>query len=159
MDPYEAATQLILKANGSVFQSLHLRVDSVRPTLSAITSLATAEGKSTLPKRREIWSAGKDPKCSLFVGNLDVAANEEDLRLFFEGLVRAERGVRKGAAGGVEGAEGEEKVETEGEEKVEPEVQGDWVLGVRIVRDKESGMGKGFGFVAFAVSPVPVLAW
>jgi nucleolar protein 12 len=33
-----------------------------------------------------------DPKSSVFVGNLDFASKEEDLRIFFESLMAAERG-------------------------------------------------------------------
>jgi nucleolar protein 12 len=32
-----------------------------------------------------------DPKLSVFVGNLDFASKEEDLRVFFEGVVGAGR--------------------------------------------------------------------
>lgn len=33
-----------------------------------------------------------DPKLCVFVGNLDFASKEEDLRVFFEGVVSGERG-------------------------------------------------------------------
>ena len=66
-----------------------------------------------------------DPKKSLFVGGLDYAAKEEDVRVFFEELVKTERGSKE---------------------------DGKWVTGVRIVRDKETQLGKGFGYVHFAVS-------
>lgn len=61
------------------------------------------------------------------MGGLDYAAKEEDVRVFFEELVKAERGANK-------------------------EGSGKWVTGVRIVRDKETQLGKGFGYVHFAVS-------
>lgn len=64
------------------------------------------------------------------MGGLDYAAKEEDVRVFFEELVKAERGANK-------------------------EGSGKWVTGVRIVRDKETQLGKGFGYVHFAVSIFP----
>lgn len=63
------------------------------------------------------------------MGGLDYAAKEEDVRVFFEELVKAERGANK-------------------------EGGGKWVTGVRIVRDKETQLGKGFGYVHFAVSMI-----
>jgi nucleolar protein 12 len=57
---------------------------------------------------------------------LDYATKDEDLRVFFEGKVKAERGAK---------ADG-----------------GNWVVGVRIIRDKETQMGKGFGYIHLAVS-------
>lgn len=77
--------------------------------------------------KRDAWlPSNTDPKKSLFVGGLDYAAKEEDVRVFFEELVKAERGANK-------------------------EGSGKWVTGVRIVRDKETQLGKGFGYVHFAV--------
>ncbi|GMK55354.1 hypothetical protein CspeluHIS016_0204100 [Cutaneotrichosporon spelunceum] len=66
--------------------------------------------------------AGTDVKCSAFVGGLDYSAKDDDVRAFFEALLTAERGA--------------------------PE-SGSWVTGVRIVRDRETQMGKGFGYVNF----------
>ena len=131
MNPYEAATQVIAQGNNSLFQDRHLRLDAVRPTLDGIAKIAAAEGKSTLPARREIWTAGRDVKNSLFVGNLDAAAKEEDLRLFFEALVQKERG--------------------------EEPVGGRYVVDVRIIRDRETQMAKGFGYIAFNVSLAVIL--
>lgn len=129
MNPYEAVETLLQQATSlPTFQDRHLRLDSVRPTLESISAAAAAEGKSTLPARRQVWTAGKDVKCSLFVGNVDFNATEEDLRLFFEGLVEKERG--KLEAG-----------------------QAPYVEGVRIVRDRETQMAKGFAYVAFKVGP------
>lgn len=129
LDPNEAVKLIIAKGNNSLFHSHHLRLDIVRPTLAQITASATASGMSTLPARRAIWGAGKDPKCTVFVGGLDHAAGEEDVRLFFEGLVEGERGKRV----------------VEGEEKA-------WVVDVRIIRDKETQIGKGIAYINFCVS-------
>ncbi len=98
-----------------------IRVDWVR-----LPSSIALQGASTALSKRDAWlPGGTDPKRSLFVGGLDYAAKEEDVRVFFEELVKSERG-EKG--------------------------EGKWVTGVRIVRDKETQLGKGFGYVHLAVS-------
>lgn len=123
MDPYEAAEKA-LAANSSVFQERTIRVDRVRlPSAEGLQSAKTA-----LTKRDAWLPSGTDPKRSLFVGGLDYAAKEEDVRVFFEALVKAERGEREGG--------------------------GRWVTEVRLIRDRETQMGKGFGYVHFVVSLV-----
>lgn len=62
------------------------------------------------------------------VGNLDFAAKEEDLRVFFESLLTTERGPVPDAS----------------EAK-------NWVTHVRLVRDPATQLGKGFAYVEFAV--------
>lgn len=123
-DPYEAATQA-LAANGSTFMDRTIRVDSLRlPSALGLQSATNALSK------RDAWlPTGTDPKNSVFVGGLDYAAKEEDVRVFFEELVKKERGPAEGS--------------------------GSWVTGVRIVRDKETQLGKGFGYVHFVVSDRP----
>ncbi|WWC68629.1 uncharacterized protein I206_102560 [Kwoniella pini CBS 10737] len=117
LDPFEAAST-VLAANASTFMGRTIRVDSLRlPSAVALKSAGNALAK------RDAWlPSGTDPKKSLFVGGLDYASKEEDIRVFFEELVKAERG----------GAEDK------------------WVTGVRIVRDKETQLGKGFGYVHFS---------
>ncbi|KAK0221430.1 hypothetical protein IW262DRAFT_1447863 [Armillaria fumosa] len=78
-------------------------------------------------------SVDGDPKSSVFVGNLDFGSKEEDLRVFFETLVTGERGPPNNN-------------EQDGDVKKLPM----WVTRVRIVRDKESQLGKGFAYVQFA---------
>ncbi|KAK6907345.1 hypothetical protein I203_101338 [Kwoniella mangroviensis CBS 8507] len=117
LDPFEAAST-VLTANTSTFMGRTIRVDTLRlPSAVALQSAGNALAK------RDAWlPSGTDPKKSLFVGGLDYAAKEEDIRVFFEELVKAERGPA--------------------EDK--------WVTGVRIVRDKETQLGKGFGYVHFS---------
>lgn len=63
---------------------------------------------------------------SLFVGNMDYNTDQQDIWIFFEKLVETEKGASK-----------------DGKQ---------WVVDVRIIRDKDTQMGKGFGYVAFSVS-------
>ena len=75
-----------------------------------------------------------DPKLSIFVGNLDFTSKEEDLRAFFESLVTSERGTRP------EDSEDGAKARSSR-----------WVTRVRIVKDKDTQLGKGFAYVQFSV--------
>jgi len=123
MDPFEAARLAIEKCNGTMFLDHMLRVDAVvkRPmtkSLSDSTLLSPTIG---------------DPKLTIFVGNLDFATKEEDLRVFFEGMVTTERGLPD-----VEGSEDEDKRKC-------------WVTRVRMVRDRDTQLGKGFAYVQFSV--------
>lgn len=116
MDPYEAAKAAVEKCDGTVFMERMIRVDVV--------------GREAVEKGKE--SVG-DPKLAVFVGNLDFASKEEDLRAFFEGVVSAERGPPP------------LKEDEEGVKK-----PNNWVTRVRIVRDKETQLGKGFAYIQFA---------
>ena len=116
MDPYEAAKFAVQKCDGTTFEGKTIRVDSVRKGGSGD---ASGEGLG-------------DPKLSIFVGNLDFASKEEDLRSFFETLVTNERGARP------QGSE-------------ENALSSRWVTRVRIVKDKDTQLGKGFAYIQFAV--------
>lgn len=131
-NPYEAAEQAIRLGNHSTFEGRILRLDASRPVLSTLTAEASKEGKSELPIRRAAWLGGKDPKMSLFVGNMDYNTDQNDLWIFFEKLVEGEKGTP-------------------------PDGQ-QWVTDVRIIRDKDTQMGKGFGYVAFSVC-LAATAW
>lgn len=109
MDPYEAARLATEKCDGSMFMERMIRVDHVGKRGGKI-----GEGP-----------IDGDPKMSVFVGNLDFASKEEDLRIFFEGVVSSEKGP--------------------------PDEFQTWVTRVRIVRDKETQLGKGFAYVQFSV--------
>lgn len=116
MDPHEAARLAVQACNGTVFMDRTIRVDSLgRP--------ADSVGKQSAL----LGTFAGDPKSSIFVGNLDFASKEEDLRVFFESLITAERGPPSQAS----------------------DAPKHWVSRVRIVRDKDTQLGKGFAYVQF----------
>jgi nucleolar protein 12 len=125
MDPFEAARLAIQKCNGTTFLDRMLRVDAV---VKRLTTESLSLSDSTV-----LSSAIGDPKLTIFVGNLDFASKEEDLRVFFEGIVSVERGPP--------GAE-------ESQDEVTPKC---WVTRVRMIRDKDTQLGKGFAYVQFSV--------
>ena len=98
-----------------------------------------------------------DPKRTVFVGSLDFASHEEDVRVFFEGLVSAERGPRSAVAGDDSDSENEQDRDTD-----DPNAHGakpkTWVTRVRIIRDKDTQLGKGFAYVQFVVRLYSILA-
>jgi len=118
MDPYEAARLAVERCDGTLFMERMIRVD-----------LASKNAKDG----HQISTLGGNPKLSIFVGNLDFGCKEEDLRVFFDGIVSGERG-----------PPGEESEDDDGDKKPIT-----WVTRVRIVRDKETQVGKGFGYVQF----------
>ena len=118
MDPYEAAKVAVEKCDGTTFEGKTIRVDAVSKGGSGE---AGGEGVG-------------DPKLSVFVGNLDFASKDEDLRAFFETLVTNERGERPQDS--EDGGNGRPSK---------------WVTRVRIVKDKDTQLGKGFAYVQFAV--------
>lgn len=123
MDPFEAARLATERCNGTVFLHRMLRVD-------AVVKRSTTEGFS---HSTVLSSAIGDPKLTIFVGNLDFASKEDDLRVFFEGIVSAERGPPD-----VEGSQEGDKPNC-------------WVTRVRTIRDKDTQLGKGFAYVQFSV--------
>ena len=127
MDPYQAALQAVVRANGSLFMERMLRVDLV------------GKVKRDGAEKDEATSIQEaDPRLSVFVGNLDFASKEEDLRVFFEGLMTTERGDPQSVKARNEEASGQTKPLT-------------WVTRVRIVRDNATQLGRGFAYVEFMV--------
>ena len=118
LDPYKAARMAAENGDGTLFMERIIRVDLV--------------GKNS-----EAGSSGTDPKLSVFVGNLDFASKEEDLRVFFEGLMTSERGQPPPSD------------DMDEDRQRKPLT---WVTRVRIVRDKDTQLGKGFAYVQFTVS-------
>jgi nucleolar protein 12 len=88
-----------------------------------------------------------DPKRTIFVGSLDFASHEEDLRTFFEGVVSAERGPRAAVADS--GSDEEADATSTDGHAAKPKT---WVTRARIIRDKDTLLGKGIAYVQFAVS-------
>jgi len=130
MNPYEAAQHAVKNANSTEFEGRIIRVDFAGKSVN-----------ENVRERNLETNKDADPKCTLFVGNLDLAAQEEDLRAFFENLMTTERGDAPGA------------VDAEGSTKK----LGTWVTHIRIIRDKETQLGKGFGYVQFIVSTASIL--
>ncbi|KZV88273.1 hypothetical protein EXIGLDRAFT_839379 [Exidia glandulosa HHB12029] len=110
VSPDEVARRVVEECDGTQFMERTIRVDRV----------------GTLKQ-----AAQTDPKRSVFVGSLDFAAKEEDLRVFFESLLTTERGPVP------ETGAGENK-------------SASWVTHVRLVRDPATQLGKGFAYVEFA---------
>ena len=117
LDPYKAARMAADNCDGTLFMERIIRVDLV--------------GKDN------DTGSDTDPKLSVFVGNLDFASKEEDLRVFFEGLMTSERGPPPS----------NDDIDEEHQRKPLT-----WVTRVRIVRDKDTQLGKGFAYVQFTVS-------
>ncbi|KZT25420.1 hypothetical protein NEOLEDRAFT_1048640, partial [Neolentinus lepideus HHB14362 ss-1] len=121
MDPFEAARLSVERSNGSIFSDHTLRVDSV------------GKAKAIRPA----GGAAEDLKSTIFVGNIDFACKEEDLRAFFEALMTTERGVPTSDLHGGD---------DDGEQAARPKT---WVTRVRIIRDRDTQLGKGFAYVQF----------
>ena len=88
MDPYEAARITVEKGNNTVFMERVVRVDRVSARAKGV-SAGAVDGHG------EAGGAmgDADPKYTIFVGNLDFASREEDVRAFFENLVIKEKGI------------------------------------------------------------------
>ncbi|KDQ19587.1 hypothetical protein BOTBODRAFT_28161 [Botryobasidium botryosum FD-172 SS1] len=117
VEPYDAARLAVEKCDRTVFMERTIRVDRV--------------GQRSTAKEGRL-----DPKLTVFVGNLDFAAKEEDVRAFFESVLSAERG--------------EEASDSDSDEEGEGESGGRGgksVVHVRIIRDAETLLGKGFAYV------------
>ena len=120
--PDEAASAAVVTLDNSPFMGRTLRADTVGDGVG-------------------------DPKRTVFVGSLDFASHEEDLRTFFEGVVSAERGPRSAIASS--GSDGEGAATSTDVLAAKPKT---WVTRVRIIRDKDTLLGKGIAYVQFAVS-------
>ncbi|KAF5360334.1 hypothetical protein D9756_005093 [Leucocoprinus leucothites] len=131
LDPYEATKQAVKDGDGSEFEGRIIRVDFVgKNEKRKAKSGEEKDGEEVVGNNKAFEDA--DPKCTLFVGSLDLAAQEEDLRAFFESLMKTERG------------EPPSSTDDEGAKKSKT-----WVTHVRIIRDKDTQLGKGFGYVQF----------
>lgn len=134
MNPYQAALQAVAEANGSLFMDRVLRVDKVGKAKAVVGKAGEDESKS-------VQETG--PRFAIFVGNLDFASKEEDLRTFFEGLISVERG-SPGQSINSRASNPTRKPLT-------------WVTRVRIVRDNATQLGRGFAYVEFVVCNINLL--
>lgn len=154
MDPYEAAKVAVKEADGSMFHEHSLRVDTA----------VKGKGKGKVAELEGV-EITEDPKATIFVGNLDFACKEEDVRAFFEKLMVEEKGAPGKCEEGGSAKQDEDDDESEDEDKDEDEEdnrgkeahtaatsQKAWVKRVRVIRDKDTLLGKGFGYVQFTVS-------
>ncbi|KAI5119304.1 hypothetical protein M0805_008219 [Coniferiporia weirii] len=137
MDPFEAARETAKKCDGSLFEGRTIRVDLV----GGVKEKGDAKPLT-------------DPKLSIFVGNLDFATSDDDLRAFFEKVLCVEKGK----------PDAETKADSEEEEDEDGQDDGDdtkpekrsvprkpaWVARVRVVRDRDTQLGKGFAYVQFS---------
>lgn len=143
LDPYEAAKLAVKNADGSVFEGRVIRVDFVGDSKGVI---GKGKDKDKGERGEEGIVGGEkafkdaDPKSTLFVGNLDLGSQEEDLRAFFESLMKTERGEPSSS-----------DIPDDGNKNTSKR----WVTHVRIIRDKDTQLGKGFGYVQFIVSSFP----
>ncbi|CEQ40257.1 SPOSA6832_01868 [Sporobolomyces salmonicolor] len=120
---------LVEHTNNSVFDGVTLRADLVRPR-SAAAVLAAAQmaakpnaNLTDVPKSADAANyqiTAVEARRTLFVGGLDFAETEENVRSATEAVLVRERGKPDGAS---------------------------FVQNVRIVRDASSGLGKGFCYV------------
>ncbi|KAK4056012.1 Nucleolar protein 12 [Microbotryomycetes sp. JL221] len=117
---------LVQTTSGTVFEDHTLRGDRVRPKSSA-AKFAAAQTTAKPDATIQIENTGPlysvpavEARRTIFIGGLDFAESEENVRKAVETVLIRERGT--------------------------PE-DGAWVNNVRIIRDASSGLGKGFGYV------------
>lgn len=146
------------KVDETLFEGRHLRGDLAKPLpLDALVAAGLEKvvaASSTSDALTRILSGGtgskEDKSRTLFVGNLDFEADEEDLRAMLEGVLRKERGNPPSR----EGALGKElsslpPFEAASSEAVVAQGAPSWVQSVRIVRDAATQLGKGIAYVKF----------
>ena len=147
LDPFEAARKAVQECDGTTFAERTIRVDHIGL-------------KKSIGDRAESQT---EPKLSIFVGNLDFASGEDDLRAFFEKLMCEERGLPEGKEKTTKVVNEEEDTSSEVDSDDEEDREGKdkqkqkddkkltWVTRVRVVRDRDTQLGKGFAFVQFQV--------
>jgi nucleolar protein 12 len=151
------AALVAANVDDTLFDGRHLRADLASPLTvpELVTSgldrvLASSATSETLSR---ILSGGKskeDQARTLFVGNLDFEADEEDLRAMLEAVMKQERGSPPATAGAL----GKEIASLPAFEETSEEAQAalglsTWVQSVRMIRDAATQMGKGFAYVRF----------
>lgn len=132
--PMSEVIQLLVEhTNNSIFDGFTLRADHVRPrSAAAVLAAAQMAAKPNpnlidVPKSADAATyqiTATEARRTLFVGGLDFAETEENVRKATEAVLVRERG----------------------------EIKGQYVENVRIVRDASTGLGKGFCYVLLTVS-------
>ena len=137
LSTHDLLAALVAATDGSVFEGFTLRADHVRPR-SAAATLAAAQMASKPSKQDSLAPPNTgasytvppiEARRTLFMGGLDFAENEENVRAATEVVLVKERG-EAGSKG--------------------------WVERVRLIRDASTGLGKGFGYVLLRVRPLPL---
>ncbi|BGO99523.1 hypothetical protein RTBOTA2_002588 [Rhodotorula toruloides] len=127
VDPRAVVSAVIQAVNNSVFEGFTVHADAVRPR-SAAALLAAAQlaakpnaNLTEVPKNNDAYQVpATDAKRTVFIGGLDFAESEENVRKAVEAVLVRERGEPDGRS---------------------------YVENVRVVRDPSSGLGKGFCYV------------
>jgi len=142
LHPAKVALLIAEEMDGATFMERTLRVD------------VAAQGGM----RGDKMQSKDNMKRTIYVGNLDFEAREEDVRAFFESLVTKERGETLGEDDGSSSeASGDDEAgssDTDGNEGFTQKTDTTlgWVKNVRIIRDHDTQLGKGFAYVQFRVS-------
>ncbi|GAA5836127.1 hypothetical protein JCM3766R1_001972 [Sporobolomyces carnicolor] len=127
----EVIQLLVENTNNSVFDGFTLRADHVRPRSAAAVLAAAQMAAKPNPNLIDVPKSADaamyqitavEARRTLFVGGLDFAETEENVRKATEAVLVRERG----------------------------EIKGHYVENVRIVRDASTGLGKGFCYVLLA---------
>lgn len=181
--PSVLAALTAARLDDTVFEGRHLRVDlaaalslpelvtsGLDKFLSAPSTSSSTDPFATALARVLGGSGGKsrqENSRTLFVGNLDFEADEEDVRALFEGLVREERGPPPVSTGSSRGpvavldklslpsmskaaaVDADDDDDAEASAHLSLLEQPTWVSSVRLIRDPATQMGKGFGYIRF----------
>lgn len=175
--PPVLAALLASQLDETLFEGRHLRVDLVQPLpladlvqsgLEGVLASSSSWTTTEMQSLARILAGGNnrrdDQAKTLFVGNLDFEADEEELRAALEGVLRQERGESPLSASLLQGAGQEERSKALASlppfEQAAADGDADagssksfarktWVQSVRLIRDAATQMGKGFGYVRF----------
>jgi nucleolar protein 12 len=129
----QLAALIIKHANNTVFEGQTLRVDRLRT--SALSAASEVDPAVETQKKKLLAAEKKEKldedKRTLYLGSLDFEEKEQAVRDLCEKLMQEARGQPPAGTGGSSST---------------------WVERVRVVKDQETGQGKGFAYVLFKVS-------